>query len=233
MGEAKPQEAIAMKAPTSVLFASLALTAPGSADFIRFTHESTGSGTLAGVPFGLSRFVITATGDTDDRQSCCAGFWIDHATASIAIDGLGQFEILSPTRSFVSNGDEFPGFAHAGMDGAHLINGPSENSFGSWLMLDSIGATGPGALLNWAAGPVETTGGALVFDDALVTVIFEAEVPPACAPDCNSDQVLDLFDFLCFTNAFNGNAPYADCDESGGFDLFDFLCYTNMFNAGC
>jgi hypothetical protein len=54
-----------------------------------------------------------------------------------------------------------------------------------------------------------------------------------CYADCDESGSLDLFDFLCFTNAFNGGEPYADCDGSGGLDLFDFLCFTNAFNAGC
>jgi choice-of-anchor B domain-containing protein len=54
-----------------------------------------------------------------------------------------------------------------------------------------------------------------------------------CYADCDGSGDLDLFDFLCFTNAFNNQDPYADCDGSGGFDLFDFLCFTNEFNAGC
>ncbi len=54
-----------------------------------------------------------------------------------------------------------------------------------------------------------------------------------CRADCDGSGVLDLFDFLCFTNAFNGGEPFGDCDASGAFDLFDFLCFTNAFNAGC
>jgi hypothetical protein len=55
----------------------------------------------------------------------------------------------------------------------------------------------------------------------------------ACYADCDGSGALDLFDFLCFTNAFNAGDPYADCDGSGGLDLFDFLCFTNAFNGGC
>jgi hypothetical protein len=57
-----------------------------------------------------------------------------------------------------------------------------------------------------------------------------------CYADCDQSTgvgVLDLFDFLCFVNAYNAEAPYADCDGSGGLDLFDFLCFTNDFNGGC
>jgi hypothetical protein len=70
----------------------------------------------------------------------------------------------------------------------------------------------------------------LVNDQAWAFII---EGVTACYPDCDGSGSLDLFDFLCFTNAFNNNDPYADCDGSGGLDLFDFLCFTNAFNVGC
>jgi plastocyanin len=54
-----------------------------------------------------------------------------------------------------------------------------------------------------------------------------------CPPDLNGDGVLDLFDFLEFTNLFNAGDDAADCETDGVLDLFDFLCYTNAFNAGC
>jgi hypothetical protein len=55
----------------------------------------------------------------------------------------------------------------------------------------------------------------------------------ACPADLNGDGVLDLFDFLQFTNLFNAQDPEADCDGDTGLSLFDFLCFTNQFNAGC
>jgi hypothetical protein len=67
--------------------------------------------------------------------------------------------------------------------------------------------------------------------DNIVVVMAEETVD--CYADCDGSGVLDFFDFLCFTNAFNANEDYADCDGSGVLDFFDFLCYTNEFNAGC
>jgi hypothetical protein len=55
----------------------------------------------------------------------------------------------------------------------------------------------------------------------------------SCWADCNGDGTLDLFDFLCFQNAFVAEEAYADCETNGVFDLFDFLCYINRFNDGC
>lgn len=54
-----------------------------------------------------------------------------------------------------------------------------------------------------------------------------------CEPDLDDNGVLDLFDFLAFTNLFNASDLGADFDPDGVLDLFDFLAFTNAFNAGC
>lgn len=71
--------------------------------------------------------------------------------------------------------------------------------------------------------------------------IYKVTGPPTgCYPDCDQTTgpgVLDIFDFLCFSNAFANNDPYAcDCDTSTGpgvCDIFDFLCFGSAFSAGC
>jgi len=58
----------------------------------------------------------------------------------------------------------------------------------------------------------------------------------ACYPDCDQStgpSVLDIFDFLCFQDAFVTMDPYADCDNNTTFDIFDFLCFQDAFVAGC
>ena len=61
-----------------------------------------------------------------------------------------------------------------------------------------------------------------------------------CFADCDRATgvgVLDVFDFLCFSNRFDASHPYAcDCDLSTGrgvCDVLDFLCFGNAFNQGC
>jgi hypothetical protein len=61
-----------------------------------------------------------------------------------------------------------------------------------------------------------------------------------CYADCEASTgfgVLDIFDFLCFQNAFVNADPYAcDCDTSTGpatCDMLDFLCFQQAFMAGC
>jgi glucose/arabinose dehydrogenase len=59
------------------------------------------------------------------------------------------------------------------------------------------------------------------------------ECEDLCYADCDENGRLDVFDFLCFQNAFLAAEPYADCDENGVLDSFDFLCFQNEFLAGC
>lgn len=54
-----------------------------------------------------------------------------------------------------------------------------------------------------------------------------------CAANCDGNNTLDLFDFLCFVNKFNAGEDYADFDGNANYDLFDFLAFVNAFNAGC
>lgn len=67
----------------------------------------------------------------------------------------------------------------------------------------------------------------------LLTVEFQ---PAPCPADCDHSTgagVLDLFDFLCFQNAFAGADPAADCTGDGVLDLLDFQCFAGVFDAGC
>jgi hypothetical protein len=54
-----------------------------------------------------------------------------------------------------------------------------------------------------------------------------------CYPDCDGNTILDVFDFLCFQDAFVAMDPYADCDGNRVFDVFDFLCFQDAFVTGC
>ena len=60
-----------------------------------------------------------------------------------------------------------------------------------------------------------------------------------CYADCDQSTgacVLDIFDFVCFQNAFvKGEAYACECDKSSVnvCDVFDFLCFQNAFVAGC
>ena len=62
----------------------------------------------------------------------------------------------------------------------------------------------------------------------------------SCYADCDDSTgagVLDLFDYLCFQNAFIAADPYAcDCDTATGpgvCDILDFICFQQAFIGGC
>ncbi|MCH7791886.1 MAG: hypothetical protein IID31_06365 [Planctomycetes bacterium] len=62
----------------------------------------------------------------------------------------------------------------------------------------------------------------------------------SCYANCDQstgNEVLDIFDFLCFQNDFvTGNSYACDCDTSTGplvCDMLDFLCFQKAFVGGC
>ncbi|MCH7793277.1 MAG: metallophosphoesterase [Planctomycetes bacterium] len=72
------------------------------------------------------------------------------------------------------------------------------------------------------------------FSVANPAVPIDVFVLSACYADCDTNGVLDIFDFLCFQNSFVLGEPYAcDCDPDPACDIFDFLCFQNAFVAGC
>ena len=81
---------------------------------------------------------------------------------------------------------------------------------------------------------VNGAGNAMALDNMRIESIT---VSNACYADCDLNATLDIFDFLCFGNAFATNDPYAcNCDASTGpntCDIFDFLCFGNAFSVGC
>ena len=168
-----------------ILVAALFLAFTGSALAvpISFTHTGSGAGSLDGTAFGLSNFVITATGDTDDAVSFASGWFIDHLSASITIDGVGTVDFVTATRTFVNNALDLVGFSRAGISGSDLFNGPIDAAFGAWDMLSSIGPkVGTGALIQWTNSAVITNAGVLVFADSQSAATFEAVVSSVPEP---------------------------------------------------
>jgi hypothetical protein len=55
----------------------------------------------------------------------------------------------------------------------------------------------------------------------------------ACYPDCDGNSVLDVFDFICFQDAFVAGDPFADCDGNNELNVFDFICFQDAFVTGC
>jgi hypothetical protein len=143
-------------------------------------HEGAGSGTLDGVPFGNTAFVITAQGNTSNRTAPSVDvFSIIHDSAQIQLTGLGTFSFTSPTRTFVNQSSPIVGFSRGSSSGTDLFNGPTNGLFSTWDMLSSIGPiAGSGRLLQWSSPAVTTNGGVLVFNDGTPTATFTARLVP-------------------------------------------------------
>jgi hypothetical protein len=166
--------------PKVALFGAggLVLATALHAESITFIHEGVGTGTLDGVGFLDADFRITGVGDTDDRLTFGAGWWIGHDHASIWIEGVGTSDFLVPTRSFVNNGVRIVGFSRSGGDGADLFLGPNDDELGEWFMESGFGPIeGTGSLVQWEMGDIMTTGGLLVFKEEQTTARFAATIP--------------------------------------------------------
>ncbi|MFI4915909.1 MAG: GC-type dockerin domain-anchored protein [Phycisphaerales bacterium JB060] len=84
---------------------------------------------------------------------------------------------------------------------------------------------------------LEGTGALTSFDPTTRSRHWEVTnfMTPAapCRADLDGDGVLDIFDFLAFSNLFDQGDPRADFDGDGTLDIFDFLAFSNAFDAGC
>lgn len=164
-----------------VAFAGGAHAAP-----ITFVHSGTGSGFIGATNFTSAAFTIIAVGDTNDRVSIKMdptdddGYSIEHLSASISIAGVGVFQFVTGTRTFVNNSQGVVGFSHYPR-GDDLFNGPIDSAFLTWDMLSPIGPiSGGGNLLQWDFPDVLTDGGVLrFFDDSNTNATFTAIPEPA------------------------------------------------------
>jgi hypothetical protein len=105
-----------------------------------------------------------------------------------------------------------------------------------WYTIDGGGGTSSGGSFEVAGtiGQADAgthSGGQFTVEGGFWPVILTSE--GGCAADLDGNGVLDLFDFLAFTNLFNAGDPDADFNGDGVRDLFDFLAFTNAFNGGC
>ncbi len=150
---------------------------------ITFTHAVTASGTLGRTAFVDAEIVITAIGDTDDREDLSGiGWFIDHTSVTVSIGEIGSFDLLSSTRTFVNNGGSVVGLARAGGPvEPTLLTGPTDGVFADWDMTTEIeSVTGLGQVSQWSVpglDDVETTGGALVLEPRFTNVAFSAVIP--------------------------------------------------------
>lgn len=155
----------------SIVAGAVLAIAPAIADAqtITFTYTGAGaSGTLAGAGFEQASFSIVAVGDVSSRQSTSNVYWIDHVSAMITINGLGTYNFITGTRTFVNNSFSAAGFSRAGSTGSDLFYAPDNPVFATWDMTTSIATIfGETRLLQWASSPqIQTSGGELFFNNS-------------------------------------------------------------------
>jgi hypothetical protein len=192
---------------------SLILTTSNTAlaDPITFIYQSIGSGTIGGTIFASAApvpFTITATSDTELWEPLSLynvfnldwyGWSAEHLTASISIEGVGTYNFTTPTQTFlfiyqtpVGEPDNKT-YAHSGQflgigSPLPLLHLNQAYEFDTWDRLSSLGpfSVGQSFLIGapYFNNTLETTGGSLLFDFAMVTAstTFEAIVTPIPEP---------------------------------------------------
>jgi hypothetical protein len=117
-------------------------------------------------------------------------------------------------------------------------------SAGPWLPLQTLPDSGRAQIHlepAWSSTDahlrvtIDTSAGSAEHTSGPITIVGDG-----CYPDCDQSTgpgVLDVFDFLCFQDAFVVSDPYAcDCNQATGAgtcDIFDFLCFQDAFVLGC
>jgi len=167
------------------------LSIPAFAAPITITFQGHGSGSLNGVVFGDEAFTITENADTANIVQIGLGvFYLDSSSASINIEGVGDFSFISGTRTWY--GGSVVGFSRSGADGVNLFNSygtlpPSDSPLFGWNIQTTIGPlVSLGQLYQWSFLPVNTSGGPLFFNDGDSEMIFQATVETSNVPEPTS-----------------------------------------------
>ncbi|WP_163836917.1 hypothetical protein [Spartinivicinus ruber] len=170
-----------------LLLINLILSSTANAIPIEFTHTGIGSGSIGNTNFLNKNITFTAFGDTEDRIKFDGhGFAIQHLTAKVKIDGLGIFDFISKTRTFVNNNSAIVGFSRSvdlGHSGTDLYNGPSDSLFNTWDMLSSTNLiSGSARFLQWGVDII-TNSGVLLFENVTSsTASFKATIKHISEP---------------------------------------------------
>jgi hypothetical protein len=190
----------------------------GNADVRRYQTD----GTFVDV------FVDPGAGGLNDPHAML----FDDARSRVLISSFGAPGISMFDASGVPLGAFIQG-ATGGLANAHGMDiGPDGNLYVASFATDSVLRydIGTGAFIDALVTP------ALGGIDAPIDILFVHRPLCPCYPDCDTSTgagVLDVFDFLCFQDAFVSMNPYADCDGDRALGIFDFLCFQDAFTAGC
>ena len=118
---------------------------------ITIVQTGQGSGSLGGTNFVNARFTLTGFSDTSTRvplqSSPNAGYWLINSSSTIAIDGVGVFQFLSPSTYFVNNTGHIAGYDYSQSPSSFpfpknqydLFYSPIDPAFSTWDFSSSIG----------------------------------------------------------------------------------------------
>jgi hypothetical protein len=189
------------------------------------TEGSLGAANIGGRDAYIARYGADGTqlwvrqfGTNEDEQA--------HA---LATDGAGGVMVAGSTEGSL-------GGPNAGSEDVFVAQYDAD---GTQLWIRQFGEFGQDS--GWAAAPdgaggvivAGPTAGSLGAPNAGSLDVFLARYGDSCYADCDTSGSLDIFDFLCFQDAFVMMDPYADCDGNSAFDIFDFLCFQDAFVTGC
>lgn len=160
--------------PSAVILGIAAYAAlPANANIIYMVHQGSGSGSIGQLSFNDANFTITTSADFDNTISYLNGKRLVHETATIDIEGVGTFDILTETQTFVNYNFGTVGLTRTTL--GDLFIGPFSTEFFGWEMDTEIAPiSGDGNLLQWAFEDVITTGGRLGFDSSPTDATFSA-----------------------------------------------------------
>lgn len=150
---------------------------PAAAGTLTLKFEGTARGNLGSLSFPLTAFSITSNADSNDRQAFSTGWSLEHYNSSITLSGIGTCAITSSTRTFVNNASSIVGFSQGTLEGADLIDGPTNPAFSTWVLLSYIGPVSGTGTIHMPS--VFTSCGYLSFLNGTTPITFTVTPEPS------------------------------------------------------
>lgn len=184
-----------------VLPTALSVGASASAAEIVYTLESFAEGAIGGQSF-IGVVTVEGRADTLSQQPCAnngtivAGcFRVANDSLSIYIDGLGTYDVLGPSISFVNNSANIFGFSQLTetvntFAFVNIAQGPSipapTTVFATYDGISDLGPVGTNARFNMFFAPgFSTSGGTVIFNPSVQTrdAFFTARLVNGAVPE--------------------------------------------------
>lgn len=158
----------------SSFVAAVCMPASASADIITYTFEGSASGSLGGVNFGMSNFVVSIQADTSNIEFDLV-LLVPNNSASITIDGLGTFDFVTPTLTAYFDSTIYLSWGPQLFDGPDILS-VNHGALAGWGLDTEIGpVTGAGDVYSFDS--FQTTGGTLLFHANGNPMTFTASIP--------------------------------------------------------